>query len=276
MEAERIGYLHDNFKLFHIKEQNRKTFDFHYHDFHKILFLVQGVVSYNVEGNIYSLRPMDLVLVNHGEIHCPVIDDNCIYERYVLYISPTYLSTFSSDNYSLDFCFQSAKKERSHVFRLPKISQNMLLEKLQKLEAAFQTPGYAHELLEENAFVEFLVECNRAIIAHPTEFINQKTYSMKMAPIIDYINEHLSETLSLEHIADQFFLSKSYLMHSFKDETGYTIGNYISTKRLFLARDLISKGYSVTEACFQCGFQNYTTFSRAYKKTFHEPPRLLK
>ncbi len=258
-----------------MKEQNRKVFDFHYHDFHKILFLVQGVVSYNIEGNVYSLRPMDIVLVNHGEIHCPIIDENCIYERYVLYISPSYLSTFSSSNYSLDQCFSSARQKHSHVIRMPQFEQNLLLEKLQKIETAFQDQGYAHELLEENAFVEFLVQLNRSALTQPAEYINKKSYSLRIAPIIDYINDHLTQNFSLEDLADHFFLSKSYLMHTFKDETGYTIGNYISTKRLFLARDFIAKGHSITEACFLSGFQNYTTFSRAYKKLFQTPPRKL-
>lgn len=275
MDAERIGYLHDNFRLFHIKEQNRKVFDFHYHDFHKVLFLIQGVVSYNVEGSVYSLRPLDIVLVNHGEIHCPVIDENCIYERYVLYISPSYLANFSTASYSLEQCFLNAQKNHSHIIRLPQVEQNLLLEKLCRIEEAFQDKAYAHELLEENAFVEFLVHLNRGILAHPMDFINQKSYSLKMAPILDYINEHLTENFSLEALSQQFFLSKSYLMHTFKAETGYTIGSYISTKRLFLARDLITKGSTITDACFLSGFQNYTTFSRAYKKLFHEPPRKL-
>lgn len=275
MEADRIGYLHDNFRLFHIKEQNRKIFDFHYHDFHKILFLVQGIVSYNIEGNIYSLRPMDIVLVNHGEIHCPVIDENCIYERYVLYISPSYLKEFTTKTYSLDHCFEEAKSNQSHVIRLSSASGNMLLEKMKHFEKSFQDQCFAHELLEENAFVEFLVFLNRAILDNHIDLFHKKSYSLKIAPILDYIGDHLAENLSVDDIANHFFMSKSYLMHSFKYETGYTLGNYISTKRLFWARDLILNGYPIIDACFQCGYSNYTTFFRAYKKLFHEAPKDL-
>ena len=80
---------------------------------------------------------------------------------------------------------------------------------------------------------------------------------------------HLTAALSIDMLAKQFFMSKYYLMHAFKDETGYTIGNYIATKRLLLARNLIEDGMSVTDACYACGYQNYSTFSRAYKKQFH-------
>ena len=63
------------------------------------------------------------------------------------------------------------------------------------------------------------------------------------------------------------------MMRLFKAETGYTIGNYITYRRLLLARSLILKGVPITQACLSSGFQDYSTFSRAYKAEFQEPPR---
>ena len=66
------------------------------------------------------------------------------------------------------------------------------------------------------------------------------------------------------------------MMRLFKAETGYTIGNYITYRRLLLARTLILDGMPITQACLASGFQDYSTFSRAYKKqNFTEPPRTL-
>ena len=63
------------------------------------------------------------------------------------------------------------------------------------------------------------------------------------------------------------------MMRLFKAETGYTIKAYINYRRLLLARDLIYTGTPVTQACFSCGFRDYSAFSRAYKQRFHETPR---
>ena len=90
---------------------------------------------------------------------------------------------------------------------------------------------------------------------------------------VAYMNEHLTEDITVDSLAEHFFTSRYYLMHSFKEQTGYTIGNYLSTKRLLFARDLISSGTAVTDACFACGFHNYSTFLRAYKKQFGKSPR---
>ena len=90
--------------------------------------------------------------------------------------------------------------------------------------------------------------------------------------IIDYLNHNLTKELSIDNISDRFFMSRYYLMHSFKEATGYTIGNYVSTKRLLLARDLIQNGTPVKTACYECGFKSYSAFIRAYKKSFDTLP----
>ena len=63
------------------------------------------------------------------------------------------------------------------------------------------------------------------------------------------------------------------MMRQFKQETGYTLGNYISRKRLLLAKELILSGVPGTQACFDCGYKDYSTFSRAYRRLFGESPR---
>ena len=50
---EKTGYLHDDFKIFHLKDTSMRPIDFHYHDFHKILIFRKGNISYNVEGRNY-------------------------------------------------------------------------------------------------------------------------------------------------------------------------------------------------------------------------------
>ena len=72
----------------------------------------------------------------------------------------------------------------------------------------------------------------------------------------------------LAPLAEQFFLSRYYLMHLFRAETGYTLLGYITEKRLLLARQLMRNGRSVTEACYEAGFTNYSSFLRSFKKHY--------
>ena len=93
-----------------------------------------------------------------------------------------------------------------------------------------------------------------------------------MAEVLHYINEHYPDELSLDLLSAKFFISKYHMMRRFREETGTSIHNYLSDKRLLAARDLIQSGLSATDACFRCGFRSYSAFSRAYGKLFGATP----
>ena len=88
-----------------------------------------------------------------------------------------------------------------------------------------------------------------------------------------YINRHLTEELSLSMLAERFNISKSYLNELFRKSAGTTVWNYIVVKRLFTARERIMAGETPTSVFADCGFQDYTTFYRAYKQHFGISPR---
>ena len=62
-------------------------------------------------------------------------------------------------------------------------------------------------------------------------------------------------------------------MRKFKDNTGMTLHNYILQKRLLYARDLIQKGTPIIKASMDCGFNDYSSFLRAFKKHFNCSPK---
>ena len=62
-EYKKVGYLTTDFKMFHLKDEEMRTFHYHYHDFHKILILLNGDVTYCIEGRSYDLKKNDIVLV---------------------------------------------------------------------------------------------------------------------------------------------------------------------------------------------------------------------
>ena len=272
-EYRKTGYLHDNFRIFHLTDTDKKEFSFHYHGFNKILILLNGDVTYTIEGRSYSLAPNDIVFVNAGEVHKPTIESNTPYERIVIYVSPDFLDSYQKANADLNTCFFQAHKEQSHVLRIKSFANSKLNHAIQKLEASLHDKDFANELFHEIIFLEFMIELNRASLCDAISYIRNTAANKTILSVIEYLNAHLTEDINIDLLAEQFFLSRYYLMHAFKEETGYTIGNYLATKRLLLAKELIATGRSITEVCYACGYKNYSTFSRAYKKTFGKSPR---
>lgn len=94
-----------------------------------------------------------------------------------------------------------------------------------------------------------------------------------VAEICKYINADLSQDLTLERLAEKFYLSKTHLNRLFKMNVGTTVGQYIRIKRLFLAREAIQQGIPPMDIYARCGFHDYTTFYRAFKQQFSQSPK---
>lgn len=272
-EYKKVGYLTSSFKMFHLKDSSQRDFNYHYHDFHKILILISGDITYCIEGRSYDLKPNDIVLVNAGEVHKPVLSSGADYERIIIYLSPDFLNEYQEDNNDLGLCFRRAYFEQSHVLRLHSSRSGRLGSSISELDRSLTDRDYANKLYQKVLFLEFMIRLNRAALHNTLTFIEESTPNEKIRSILSYLNEHLTEDISIDTLSSCFFISRYYLMHTFKEQTGYTIGSYVSAKRLMLAKDLIAEGKPITEVCYACGFKNYTTFSRAYKKSFGESPR---
>ena len=183
------------------------------------------------------------------------------------------MSAYKTELYDLSECFHRAKEAGSNVLRIPSMEKSTLFHSITRLEQSFSDNAYAANLYRQILFLEFMIHLNRATIKNRLEYLSTDNCNSKVIDILHYINENLTSELSIDHIAETFYLSKYYMMRLFKQETGYTIGNYISSKRLLLAKELIISGMPAAEACYTCGYQDYSNFSRAYKSLFGESVR---
>ena len=264
---EKTGYLKEDFRLFHINDQTKKDFSYHYHDFHKIIVFISGKVTYHIEGKAYHLKPLDILLVSQGAIHKPEIDPSVPYERYIFWIR---------DDLScqeLNTCFQKANDRSFNLVRADSALQERLKDLLPEIEQTLQNKHFGDTVLRNALFTQFMIYINR-IFLRTSSSPDEKTYSSdtQVEQLLKYINRNLSENLSIDQLANRFFFSKYHMMRKFKNETGYTIHNYITSKRLLMARSLISQGMPVMKAAQASGFRDYTTFVRAYKKQFGKAP----
>ncbi len=99
----------------------------------------------------------------------------------------------------------------------------------------------------------------------------------RIACVLDYIEENLSKELTLEVLADIACLSTSRFHRLFKQYTGKTPFVFIEEIRVTKAYDLIVRKRSkVHELAMELGYNDYETFSRAFKKHFHLAPDDLK
>lgn len=268
LQYEERGYLKEPFRLFHLADGQHERIEYHYHTFHKIIILLAGQAGYAIEGERYDLTPGDFVLVGRGSIHRPEVARDAFYERMILYILPAYLASLSTADCDLEECFRQAQTAFRYVYRDEGGSRVRQL--FQELAETVRQGGYGAALLERAQFLELMVEVNR--VCRGGHQVQAAAGDSKVVALLQYLSLHLTEELSIDQLAQRFYISKYHMMRRFRQETGYSIHGYLTEKRLLLAQRLLAQGTPPSEAGLQAGYQDYSTFSRAYKKQFGHGP----
>ena len=269
-QYEKKGYLIENFRLFHLHDAQGMNVDYHYHEFCKILILLSGAGSYFVEGNRYALKAGDIVLIRNQCVHRPEFEAGMPYERIILYISPEFLEKQSTQDGNLWECFSGTK---GHVFRPNEKQRIFILEQLKLLEGVLADKRYGKTVLGNSILLQLMVEIVRGLQEEKENMPKPLLpTSARILEIVQYLDQHLTDDISVDELAERFYFSRFHMMRRFKEETGSTIHAYISERRLLMAREMIANEVTTTEACYRCGFQSYAAFARAYSKFFGTTP----
>lgn len=276
-KALKSGYLLENYRLFHLRDNQLHELEYHYHDFSKIVIMLSGKATYMLEGRAYTLNPWDILLVNRYEIHKPIVDTSMVYERIVIWVKNEYLESLSNSDCDLQKCFLDAQETNVNLIKLVGEDRERIQKVLMDMEEAKFSLGFGSSLLSDALFTQFMVLLNRQFIKWDKKLTDKQVkYDKQILEIIEYINNNLGNDLSNESLAERFYLSKYYLMHKFKEETGYTLHNYIVQKRLINAVELIKQGMPIIKATENSGFNEYSSFLRAYKKRYNASPKDIK
>lgn len=242
------------------KNPMQSQFRLHTHNEYEIFCILSGNAQYSVEGNKYRLIPGDIMIMRKNEFHYLLLKSNEPYERIVVNFSVG--AEMEGNDLLAPFISRNAG-ERNH-YRPSSLQYNHMLYYLKKLCRADNAQKKLCYLLP---FLDELCE------AFELNFDLQKPTKDKATHIINYINSHLEEDISLTGVSEEFFISSNHINRIIKETSGTTFWEYVTVKRLFLARERIQSGQKPTEASISSGFRDYATFFRSYKKHFGVSPK---
>lgn len=265
--AERFYEYH------HYRNDSPVTIDFHQHAFYEIYIFISGNVNYIIEGRTYKLRPGDVLLTNNSDIHRPeILPSKYPYERIVIWLNNSFFNGLLDIGEDLTACFQDAANRNYRLFR-PNGNQILKIQDTcHTIEQERAVNRLGSRVMAYSSIMEILVLLSRAYYEISDSAEHEVTESEQINQIVTYINNHFNEDLSLEGLSSQFYLSKYYLSHQFKQFTGLSLYQFIMKKRLTIARNMLMCGKSVTETYTECGFNDYSNFLKAFKREFGEKP----
>lgn len=268
----REGYLHENYRYFHLRDTAGQERDFHFHEFDKLVLLLSGRVNYLVEDQSYALRPWDVLLVKHHAIHKALIDRSEPYERVIVYLDRQFFDRVLPEARLMD-CFEAADRSGRYLLVPDEEQRVELAGTLGAYERAREDSRFGAAAMRDTLMMQVLIQIGRMGAAARTE---GEAEDPKLRQVLSYINEHLNEELTVDALAEQVYLSRYHFMRLFKAQTGSTVHAYVRQKRLLCAARLIREGVPAGKAAADSGFGDYSAFHRAFKESFGISPGELK
>ncbi len=269
--------LTKTFSIAHLYKEE-KAMDMHIHDCYELYYSISGGRQFLIDNRFYSIAPGDLFIINQYESHKLTQIDSCVHERIVISIHPEYMKKLSSPDTDLDFCFSHREGFFSHKISLGKEHQVRFLYYIDKIISA---KGFAHDIIEQASFMELLAMINliwststQPASGKPVESdLTNYRYNHQVDNILAYINHNIINPITIEQLANEFFLSESYICRIFKGATGTTINKYITARRISIAKSLLKEGCSVGEAYEKSGFSDYSNFFKSFTKAVGVSPK---
>jgi len=258
------------FSIAHLYKEE-KAMDMHIHDCHELYYSISGGRQFLIDNRFYDIAPGDLFIINQYESHKLTQIDNLLHERIVLSIHPDYVRRISTAETALDYCFTNRSGRFRHKLSLDKAQQTRFLYFIDKIASA---KGYAHDITEQAAFMELMVMINALSSANAPEAVpTEYKYNQQVEDILAYINQNISQPITIDQLATDFFLSESYICRIFKQATGTTINKYVTARRVNIAKAHLNEGDTVSAAFEKSGFGDYSSFYKAFTKAVGVSPK---
>lgn len=261
-----------DFEAFYYSDLNFQTLPAHTHDYYEFYLFLEGDLDLEISGHARPLHPGDMVLVPPGVSHHALMhSSDRPYRRFVLWVSQEYAARLLKESPDYVFLMQRAATSGRCYYHFHEAEFSSIQSRLIRLLEEFHSNRYGRNAAVYLALNDLLLYMNRVIYEREHTVVSGSGDLMQEITL--FIDEHLTEDLSLDVLANHVCLSKYYIAHYFKDSLGISIHQYITKKRLQSCSEAIAAGSDITRTFDEYGFRDYSSFYRMFRKEYGMSPR---
>ncbi|GFI31049.1 MAG: AraC family transcriptional regulator [Lachnospiraceae bacterium] len=262
-----------DFEIYYYSGGHSYHVENHAHKHYEFYFFLEGNVSIQIQGREHLLKSGDMIVIPPGVPHfATVLSPEPSYRRFVFWISQEYCSGLLQVSPVYTYLMQQALVTQNYIFHYDMLAFKALQGKIFQLLEEIHSERFGKEAKISLCVNDLILHLNRSVyeLQHPKTPHEELTLYQNL---LQFIEGHLEEELSLNRLSQEFYVSKYHISHVFKENLGLSVHQFITKKRLLLCRDAILAHTAIGEACMMCGFQDYSSFFRAFKKEFGMSPK---
>lgn len=268
---EIVQYRDDSSVRIWYNEQNT-GFDPHWHTALEVIMPVENYYDVTVGSGEYHIMPGELLVISPGEVHQLFAPPTG--KRFIFLFDMSAISNIKGVSgilALLNGCLYITKSAYPQIY--DDVYQLFML-----MRNEYFSSDEFRDLSVCGHLLEFFViygknHLNNTDLLSNVRVYKQKEYMQKFNTVLDYIDAHYTEELSLDDMADFSGFSKYHFTRLFKRYTDSTFYEYLSIKRIKAVEVLLAKSdLSITEIALQAGFSSISTFNRIFKQQKHCTP----
>lgn len=259
------------FEIYHALNTNPQPTIYQGHHFYELYFILRGAIRVIVDEVDMQPALGDALIYPPNCMHRVIhTDPSQPYERFYVYLSRDFLNAVSTPEYSFTEKLTRLTSGGRNCLQPGEQAVLALVPMADEIIEAARDTSPAAALANRCRMIIFLIHLLGLL--EDSVAASNDSASTRMNELIRYINQNASSPLPLDHLAEVFGISKYALLHEFKQYTGMSIHQYIMTRRVILAQQLIQQGAKPNQACAQSGFTDYASFYRAFKARTGKSP----
>lgn len=237
----------------------------HWHEFYELELVIDGEATQKLNGTTYTLSKGDIYMLTPSDFHEILIKESIPFNVVNVKFSDSFI-----DEELLDILFAS---NSSPLASLPIEKYDFFYSELNTIIDEISNKKADSQLFIRNIFQRLLLEFNRSVATQSKPASQQEDIKGFVRKAIIYLNHNFRYNVTLEQVSKYVHVSPNYLSKCFHEATGVPFQNYISELRLAFAKDLIaSSELPITEIALAAGFNNLSSFIRAFKELYSVTP----
>ncbi len=267
--------LSRDFEIYYYSDRSLPTVAAHTHNYYEFYFFIEGNIIMHIDGKSFVPTPGTMIVIPPSVPHfATLLNGDVAYRRLVFWVTSDFLQFLA--NISEDYLYLPNKADAANSF---------FIHKLNEIEFN-TTQGKAFTLIDEinskrfgrNAKIllsvsDFILSISRLVYESLNPDLAENDSDTLYQSLIQYIETHIDENLSLDILAEKFHISKFHISHVFTETNGLSLHKYIIKKRLEMCKDAILSGLDISAVSNSYGFSDYSVFYRAFVKEYGKSPK---